>query len=154
MAQCNKLHPSVITDLDTLPKLDNLWLYSSVPMFADSSMTLTIDNPCSLEVVNLQQIRFADQPTLTIKDANGYDLYVTQPMIMDDGNASVAGSTAVVQWADVQNPPATYAPSAHTHAWSAITSGKPTTIAGYGITDANVVISNYISTATLDMGVW
>lgn len=33
--------------------------------------------------------------------------------------------------------PATFTPSSHTHAWADITSGNPTTIAGYGITDFN-----------------
>jgi hypothetical protein len=41
-----------------------------------------------------------------------------------------------VAWGKITGPPATYAPSAHNHDWSAITSGKPTTLAGYGITDA------------------
>jgi hypothetical protein len=38
------------------------------------------------------------------------------------------------EWANVVNPPATYAPSSHNQAWSTITS-TPTTLAGYGITD-------------------
>lgn len=106
MPNCNKLHPSVITDLDSLKKLDNLWLYSDQPIFADQSMVLQLDNPCSLELVNLQTIRFLDSPTLTIKDADGYDLYVTQPMLMDDTNASAAGVNTI-DWRNIVNRPIT-----------------------------------------------
>lgn len=50
---------------------------------------------------------------------------------------------AKIEWANVLNPPSTYAPGAHTHgnadlidiAWSKVT-GKPTTVSGYGIIDA------------------
>ena len=38
-------------------------------------------------------------------------------------------------YTDLTNVPSTFAPSAHTQAWSTITS-TPTTISGYGITDA------------------
>ena len=38
-------------------------------------------------------------------------------------------------WTEVTGKPSTFAPSAHTHTFASLTS-KPTTIAGYGITDA------------------
>jgi hypothetical protein len=38
-------------------------------------------------------------------------------------------------WSKLTGVPATFTPSAHTHAWADITTGKPTTLAGYGITD-------------------
>lgn len=40
-----------------------------------------------------------------------------------------------VDWADVLGAPATFPPAGHFHGWDEIT-GKPTTLAGYGITDA------------------
>jgi hypothetical protein len=54
-------------------------------------------------------------------------------------------------WADLLNKPATWAPSPHTHAWADIVSGKPTTLAGYGITDgvSAVTLANYATTASL-----
>ena len=36
-------------------------------------------------------------------------------------------------WANVTGKPSTFNPSAHSHAWSDITSGKPTSLSGYGI---------------------
>lgn len=63
------------------------------------------------------------------------------------GSQSVnyAASAGAVDWANVSSKPSTFAPSTHTHvkaditdlslAWSSIT-GKPTTVSGYGITDA------------------
>lgn len=43
----------------------------------------------------------------------------------------------------------TYAPLAHTHAWGDITIGKPTTIAGYGITDAQPIDTDLTALAAL-----
>lgn len=40
------------------------------------------------------------------------------------------------QWDDVGGKPTTFTPSAHSHAWTTDVTGKPTTLAGYGITDA------------------
>lgn len=40
-----------------------------------------------------------------------------------------------VDWTEVASKPSTFTPSSHTHPWSQITS-TPTTLAGYGITDA------------------
>ena len=59
------------------------------------------------------------------------------------GSAAGSLSWSFVDWADIQNKPSTYAPSAHTHgdadltaiSWTKVT-GKPTTLSGYGITDA------------------
>ncbi len=80
-----KLHPSHITDIQSIGKdLSNLWIRSDVPMFLDSALALEIDNPCSMEVINLSDIRFKDLPTLTIIDENGYELYVTQPIAVDE----------------------------------------------------------------------
>lgn len=91
-----KLHPSFITDLDTIGKLDNLWIVSSTPMFYDSACTLPIDNPCSMEVINLSDIRFIDRPTITIKDSTGSELYVTQPIMVDDTFGSSPAPSAPV----------------------------------------------------------
>jgi len=46
-----------------------------------------------------------------------------------------AWATPAVAWANVSGKPATFPPEAHNQAWSTITSA-PTTLAGYGITDA------------------
>ena len=46
-----------------------------------------------------------------------------------------AWTSAALDWTDIANKPSTFTPSTHTHDWSAITSGKPTTMSGYGITD-------------------
>ncbi|MEY2653905.1 MAG: hypothetical protein RLZZ524_933 [Pseudomonadota bacterium] len=51
------------------------------------------------------------------------------------GNYAFQFEIPTVTWANVIGPPATYAPSAHNQAWSTITS-TPTTLSGYGITDA------------------
>lgn len=67
-------------------------------------------------------------------------------------NGSLAWATddsglSSINWSQVDNKPATFTPSTHTHSWSNITSGKPTTLAGYGITDAQPLTSmgNYVT---------
>lgn len=55
-----------------------------------------------------------------------------------DGNPAQAGATtgsSLIDWASIINKPATFAPSAHTHPWGEV-SNTPTSLAGYGITDA------------------
>lgn len=49
-------------------------------------------------------------------------------------------------WNKLKNIPSTFAPSSHTHSWADITSGKPTTLAGYGITDAALASHNHDGT--------
>lgn len=45
-------------------------------------------------------------------------------------------ATAAHTHTGVYQPAGSYAAATHAHAWAEITSGKPTTVAGYGITDA------------------
>jgi hypothetical protein len=47
--------------------------------------------------------------------------------------------STTVTWGELSGKPTTFTPSAHTHAWADITSGKPTTLGGYGITDPVVL---------------
>lgn len=61
------------------------------------------------------------------------------------GGSGITGIT--VDWDDVTGKPSTFTPGAHTHAWSDITSGKPTTLSGYGITDG-VPTSRTVSAGT------
>lgn len=51
------------------------------------------------------------------------------------GPQGPAGASGVSSWNDIADKPSTFTPSAHTHAWSEIVSGTPTTLSGYGITD-------------------
>lgn len=59
---------------------------------------------------------------------------------------TVGGTDYTITWPSTDPWAADYAPASHTHAWSDITSGVPTTIAGYGITDA------YINGNTITLG--
>lgn len=51
------------------------------------------------------------------------------------GPSGATGPAGTTTWAGITDKPATYAPAAHTQAFSTITA-TPTTLAGYGITDA------------------
>ena len=50
--------------------------------------------------------------------------------------------TGVVTWGSILDKPLLFAPATHTQAWSTIT-GRPTTLAGYGITDASSIIHTH-----------
>lgn len=52
---------------------------------------------------------------------------------MAQGPARIASGSSA--WVDITGKPSTFPPSAHTQAWNTITSA-PTTLSGYGITDA------------------
>ena len=49
---------------------------------------------------------------------------------------AVSWGTVATDWNSLTGKPLTFTPSIHSHIWSDIASGKPTTLAGYGITDA------------------
>lgn len=88
-----KLHPSYITDIQSLgldgESLSDLWIKSNVPMYSDSDCLLIIDNPCSMEVINIADIRFKDRPTITIMDNKGNELYVDEAMAIDETFGSI-----------------------------------------------------------------
>lgn len=153
MAMCYKLHPRVINDLtDLLDSHSNLLLTSTGIIYSDNTVQNPLNQPISLELSVISDLRVLGTQEITVLDADGYEVYKATPILIDD--AVTTAEAPVVRWDNIPDKPTTFTPSAHVHAWADITTGKPTTIAGYGITDANVVISNYISTATLDMGVW
>lgn len=83
-----KLHPSYVTDIQSLGldgnSLSDLWIKSDVQMYSDSECLLVIDNPCSMEVINIADIRFKERPTITIIDKDGNELYVDQAMAIDE----------------------------------------------------------------------
>ena len=61
-------------------------------------------------------------------------------------------------WDEIGAKPTTFTPSAHSHSWSDIVSGKPTTLAGYGIADAFSIVpvgsGNNISLSGFQGGYW
>lgn len=57
-----------------------------------------------------------------------------------------AGTNPQVPWANLSGVPSTFTPAAHNQAWSTIT-GTPTTLAGYGITDAIVSTDSRLTNA-------
>lgn len=83
-----KLHPSYVTDIQSMgiggDSLSDLWIKSSVPMYSDSECLLSVDNPCSMEVINIADLRFKERPTITIIDKDGNELYVDEAMAIDE----------------------------------------------------------------------
>ena len=63
-----------------------------------------------------------------IQDGSGWDMYMST---YDTNNSWVVDDAEHLGW----QLPSYYAPATHTHTFASIT-GKPTTISGYGITDA------------------
>ncbi len=58
------------------------------------------------------------------------------------------------EWSVIANKPSTFTPSAHVHDWADITTGKPTTAAGYGISDAVVTSGSYSNPSWLTGLAW
>ena len=65
---------------------------------------------------------------------------------MAQGPARIASGSSA--WVDITGKPSTFPPSAHTQAWSTITT-TPTTLSGYGITDAQGLDSDLTAIAGL-----
>jgi hypothetical protein len=67
--------------------------------------------------------------------------YILSALLGDDLNTrlSAVESSALtsVDWSIITGKPSTYTPAPHTHSFQSLT-GIPTTLAGYGITDANI----------------
>jgi hypothetical protein len=56
--------------------------------------------------------------------------------------AAIGSGISTLTWSDVLEKPTAFTPSLHNQAWSTIT-GRPTTLAGYGITDAASTIHTH-----------
>lgn len=68
------------------------------------------------------------------------------------GTSGLLRKTAANTWSlDTASyqPAGSYAAAVHTHAWADITSGKPTTLSGYGITDAQPLDADLTAIAAL-----
>ena len=82
---------------------------------------------------------YADAINLTTENlsevASAYSVAKLKSLI----DAVDGSALTQVDWSIIKNKPSTFTPSAHTHTFASLTS-KPTTLAGYGITDgANAV---------------
>lgn len=67
--------------------------------------------------------------------------YSASQYLKTDASKQVVSQDGI-PWGDLTSVPSTFTPSAHVHAWADITSGKPTTLAGYGITDGVSLSAN------------
>lgn len=54
-----------------------------------------------------------------------------------DGYITIPDYPTSLDWENIENKPSTFTPSSHTHTFASLTS-KPTTLSGYGITDAKI----------------
>lgn len=54
-----------------------------------------------------------------------------------DGYITIPDYPTSLDWENIENKPSTFTPASHTHTFASLTS-KPTTLSGYGITDAKI----------------
>lgn len=88
----------------------------------------------------------------TIYFVENGDGTATQYVTGQDGVARLTGgSSASVDWADLTGVPGSFPPAAHTQAFSTITA-TPTTLAGYGITDAATAADGVLAGTALQPG--
>jgi len=85
--------------------------------------------------------------------ASGVTAGTYTSVTVDATGRVTAGSSPAVAYSSLTGTPATFAPAAHSQAWSTITS-TPTTLLGYGITDAANVSHTHsaadITSGTID----
>ena len=89
--------------------------------------------------INAYQVTFADDTTQTTAwtGSFSYNDLDDLPTLFDGQYSSLSGLPTLFDgaYSSLSGVPASFAPQAHDQAWSTITS-TPTTLAGYGITDA------------------
>lgn len=80
-------------------------------------------------------LQFVDDNSngLSIRNANG----TQTAYISATGNITASNIYATLDWSRIANKPGSYTPASHQHTFASLTS-KPTTLSGYGITDAKI----------------
>jgi hypothetical protein len=73
----------------------------------------------------------------------------TLDSVSTSGSYSNPAWITSLAWSKLTGVPSTFEPSAHVHSWSEITTGKPTTLSGYGISDAQPLDSDLTAIAAL-----
>lgn len=77
--------------------------------------------------------------------AKEIDIPVNVSDLVNDAGYITAAAVFSGSYNDLSNVPTAFTPAAHNQAWSTIT-GRPTTLAGYGITDASPLFNQSLNT--------
>lgn len=119
-----------ITALDAV-KLTGTLDPARLPSTVFQAPIVAASNIASLTTAQQTEIRVGS----TIVTSDGvFWSYLGGTKTLEASYRAMADTTP--EWTSIGNKPSTFTPSTHTHVWSDIVSGKPTTLAGYGITDA------------------
>lgn len=103
--QSYKFHSRVVNDLsDLVNKHDNLKLTSTGVIYADSTCQNPLEQPISLELSVLGDLRVLAAQEITVQDVDGYEIYKSVPVLIEDSNIANDGDTSVL-WEDIQNKP-------------------------------------------------
>lgn len=103
--QSYRFHSRVLNDLtDLTGKHDNLTLTSTGIIYADSTCQNPLDQPISLELSVINDLRVLVPQEITVLDADGYEIYKSSPVLIEDSNVADDGDTSIL-WDDVQNKP-------------------------------------------------
>lgn len=125
-------------------------LIASITALDASKLTGTLD-PARLPSTVFQAPIVAASNIASLTTAQQNEIRIGSTVVTSEGMFwSYLGGTKTLEasyramadttpdWGSIGNKPLDFTPSAHSHAWTDITSGKPTTLAGYGITDAAI----------------
>lgn len=102
-----------------------------------------VEEQLDLMVMQIQQLRQAVSDLIDGGVAVSLTGMISGPASSTDNNFALFAGTSGVIIKDAGYGASAFAAAAHTHAFSVLTS-KPTTIAGYGITDLNAAVGTII----------
>ena len=111
------------------------WVLPADDAAGSASYKITVGAIIAL-VTNASQLVTGTLPAAQLP-TSGVTAGTYTSVTVDQYGRVTAGTTPVVAYGSLSGVPSTFTPAAHSQAWGTIT-GTPTTVAGYGITDAIV----------------
>ena len=119
-------------------KITNTTTSEVANLYASGGISAYGDGTSSAGGSVLSSVAYSDSLKLASEELNkvatAYSIAQLSARIATIENGAVMGS---VDWDAITNKPSTFAPSSHTHTFASLTE-KPSTLSGYGITDAKI----------------
>ena len=120
------------------------WVLPADDAAGSATFKVTVGSIVAL-VTNASQLVTGTLPAAQLP-TSGVTAGTYTSVTVDQYGRVTAGTSPVVAYGSLSGIPSTFTPAAHNQAWGSIT-GTPTTVAGYGITDAIVTGDSRLTNA-------